>query len=210
MTQLDTNSTTVPAAGTTRGGRGLDPRPAFAAAIALARDTIAKVRPDQFTAPTPCHDFDTRALIGHMLFALRRTSAVAAGDAMEGQTPVITGVPDDGWLPLWDDAARRALAAFADDTMLDHLLVLPWTTLPGRAVVCIYTSELTVHTWDLANATGQHPAFDDDVVQLAFDTMHTALPAEPRGGDIPFAPPVAVDLGAPLINQLIGWVGRRP
>ena len=42
-----------------------------------------------------------------------------------------------------------------------------------------YFSELTVHTWDLAAATGQHPHWDDTVVTAALEARQI-LPAENR------------------------------
>ena len=71
-------------------------------------------------------------------------------------------------------------------------------------------SEITTHTWDLACATGQRPAFDDGVVGLSLATMQIALPPEMRGGEVPFAAPVPVADDAPAIDRLVAWVGRRP
>src|SRR4051794_5368167 len=56
-----------------------DPRPAFAGAVALAVDTAAAVRPDQLDRPTPCPEYDVRALLGHLLSVLRRVAAVGRG-----------------------------------------------------------------------------------------------------------------------------------
>ena len=36
------------------------------------------------------------------------------------------------------------------------------------------------------------------------------VPAEPRGGHIPFGPVVAVPTDAPAYDQLAGWMGRQP
>jgi hypothetical protein len=40
--------------------------------------------------------------------------------------------------------------------------------------------------------------------------MHRAVPAEPRGGQVPFGPVVEVHEDAPDIDKLVGWYGRRP
>ena len=44
---------------------------------------------------------------------------------------------------------------WADDALLDLTVELPWATLSGTEVLASYTGELTLHTWDLATATGQ-------------------------------------------------------
>ena len=52
-------------------------------------------------------------------------------------------------------AAHDVQSAWADAAKLDQPMVLPWVTAPGSAMLAMYTAELTVHTWDLAVATGQ-------------------------------------------------------
>jgi uncharacterized protein (TIGR03086 family) len=117
-------------------------------------------------------------------------------------------------------------AAWTDAAALDRTVVLPWATMTGAGALASYTSELTVHTWDLARATGQHPAWDDQVVGVAFGAISRGLPAdgrlamfeayaskmpaELRPTSPPFAEAVEVPAGAPAIDQLVGWTGRQP
>lgn len=67
-----------------------------------------------------------------------------------------------------------------------------------------------LHTWDLAKATGQSPAWDDDVLAAPLAAMQRAVPREPRGGQVPFGPVVDVPEDAPAIDRLVGWYGRKP
>ena len=102
---------------------------------------------------------------------------------------------------------------------------LPWGNFAGRDVLAIYTNELTVHTWDLARATGQQPEWDEQVLQVSWDAIRFQLPDPVRGpmwaqarqylpeGEVwedPFADAVAMPEDAPLIERLVGWNGRRP
>ena len=114
--------------------------------------------------------------------------------------------------------------AWTDDATLTRMVHLPWTQAPGAAILAGYTNEATVHAWDLARATGQSPTWDDRVVGFAFDGIRQSLPAENRvamftkmraenpamGSDAPFAEVVTVPAGAPLIDQLVAYNGRRP
>jgi hypothetical protein len=86
-----------------------------------------------------------------------------------------------------------------------------------------YFSELTVHTWDLATATGQQPDWDDTVVAAALGAR-PIIPAENRralfeqisnemGLDevaVPFAEAVPIPDDAPAIDRLVAWNGRDP
>jgi hypothetical protein len=84
-------------------------------------------------------------------------------------------------------------------------------------------SELSVHTWGLATATGQQPDWDDTVVTAAL-AAREFLPAENRRTlfeeisaemdlddvAIPFAEAVPVPDNAPAIERLVAWNGRDP
>jgi uncharacterized protein (TIGR03086 family) len=187
-----------------------DPRPAFATAVGTAVDAMSAVRPDQLTGPTPCTEFDVRALLGHLLSVLRRVAAVGRGEPPFSVPQVSTGVPDDGWGAAARAAADDVLAVWADDALLDRELTLPYGTHRGVVALATYTGELSSHTWDLAAATGQSPDWDDDALTVALAGSRHVLPAEGRGGPVPFAPAVPVPADAPLIEQLVGWQGRDP
>lgn len=139
---------------------------------------------------------------------------------------LVEAVADDGWADAWRAAAHEVQAAWSDDGSLSRIVRLPWAELPGGPTLAMYTSEVTTHTWDLATATGQQPAWDDDVVGVALAAARRGLPAENRAeilqevldkvplehrsAEPPFAEAVAVAPGAPLIDQLVAWNGRRP
>src|SRR4051794_40745996 len=45
----------------------IDPRPVYARATEQAAALIRTVRPEQLDGPTPCTEFDVRALLGHVV-----------------------------------------------------------------------------------------------------------------------------------------------
>jgi uncharacterized protein (TIGR03086 family) len=202
---------TVPDTRPTRpGALPTDPRPAFATAVGLAVDAMSAVSPDQFSDPTPCTEFDVRALLGHLLSVLRRVAAVGRGEPPFSVPQVSTDVPDDGWGAAARAAADDVLAVWTDDALLDRELTLPYGTHRGAVALATYTGELSTHTWDLAAATGQSPTWDDDALAVGLVGTHHILPAEGRGGRIPFAPVVPVPDDASPIDRLVAWQGRDP
>lgn len=214
---------TTPTSTTTdhRTDRPSDPRPLLDRAIGTAGVVIAGVRPDQLADPTPCEDMDVRVLLGHLIGVVDRIAALGHGEDPSGVTE--TPVPDDGWAAAWTDAGRRAAEAWSDDAVLERPMALPWLQGSGAEVLTSYLSELTVHTWDLATATGQQPDWEDAVVVAALSANHI-LPAEDRralyaeisaamGLDevaVPFAEAVPVPDDAPAIDRLVAWNGRDP
>jgi uncharacterized protein (TIGR03086 family) len=87
---------------------------------------------------------------------------------------------------------------------------LPFGTLPGAAALASYTGEVLTHTWDLAVATGQTPAWDDEVLTVGLAAIRGKLPTADRPPQVPFADAVPVPADAPLIDRLVGWQGRDP
>jgi len=198
-----------------------DPRPILDRAIATGGSVIARVRPDQLTAPTPCTEMDVRSMLGHLVAVLDRIAAVGQGGDHFAVTE--TPAPDDGWSDAWTTSARRAADAWRNDAVLEQPMALPWIQGNGAEILVSYFSELTVHTWDLGTATGQQPDWDDTVVTAAL-AAGDFLPAENRralfeeistamGLDdvaIPFAEQVPIPDDAPAIDRLVAWNGRDP
>ena len=200
-----------------------DPRLAFAKAVALGTAVIGRVSPQQLVNPTPCPEYDVRALLGHLVTVLRRVAALGRGDDPFGPQ-VAAAVERDAFQQAWMAAADDVDDAWADDSLLQRTVRLPWKEDTGAAIPASYVNEVTVHTWDLATATGQRPAWDPQVLSLAFDgirfmpgqnraamfeAMAQRVPALLRGAQ-PFADAVPVSDDAPLIDRLVAWNGRRP
>jgi uncharacterized protein (TIGR03086 family) len=188
-----------------------DPRVIFGKAVALAGAVIGATRSDQLDNRTPCRDFRVRELLGHLVTALEHVAAVGRGHDPYGGPVVVREVPDDGWLRAWIDAAHKARAAWSDDATLAQIVRLPWAEQSGAATLAGYVNEVSVHTWDLATATGRRPEWNSRVLEVALDAIRQVLPAEGRGDmGAPFADPVEVPVDAPLIDRLVAWNGRRP
>lgn len=211
-----TTSTSSPAALPT------DPRPVIERAVATAGAVISGVRPDQLTNPTPCTEMDVRTMLTHLVAVLDRVAALG-----NGQDPFAVPVPvvgDDRWIDAWRESGKRATEAWSDDNVLRQPMALPWIQGSGADILASYLSEFTVHTWDLAAATGQQPDWDDTVIAAALQMSHRILPTANRralyeqisaamGLDevaVPFADAVAVADEAPAIVRLVAWNGRDP
>lgn len=186
-----------------------DPRQGLLKAIALAGRTVAAVRPEQLDGPTPCTEFTVRRLAGHLVAVLRRIALAGRGGDVASLPTVVDDLADTAWQEAWDAAVREVEAAWADPAILGRTLALPFGNVPGAAAAAIWTSEFTVHTWDVATATGQLPDWDPEIVEIAYAAMTRGLPAGPRDG-APFDAPVDVDADAPAIDRLVAWCGRKP
>lgn len=187
----------------------MDPRPLYRTALDWTTGLAAAVTEDQMSLPTPCAEFDVRALIGHLVGTVRRGHAAAAGlDVMA----VNVDLPDLAD-PAGDFAAgaKAAVDAWAaDDSLLDAMITVPWGTVPGRGVLIGYLNETLVHGWDLAAATGQDWEADPDVVDVVAQIFPQFLRADIRDADdVPFGRVVEPRPGAGPTERLANWSGRR-
>jgi uncharacterized protein (TIGR03086 family) len=189
-----------------------DPRPLHRRAIAQTETVVVAVTPDQLTLPTPCAEYDVRALLSHIIGGLTRAALVGEGDPDALARPaVVDGVPDDGWPDAYRETAARATAAWADDAKLDALVEVPWGKVPGRFAIAGYIQEILAHGWDLAQATGQPTEGDPELALWALTTAKRILPPDIRGNDgVPFGPVVGVPPDATPYTQLAAWLGRHP
>jgi uncharacterized protein (TIGR03086 family) len=109
------------------------------------------VQPGQWERPTPCSEWDARAIVEHVIgfhdFLLLRPMGVRANRPRTDPTA------------RWDATRTAVFAALDPPGALDQA-----TDLPGggqstpRTMLAALTTDVLVHTWDLARATDQSPA----------------------------------------------------
>jgi uncharacterized protein (TIGR03086 family) len=185
-----------------------DPRPHYRTALTWVRTLADGVPADRLADPTPCTEWDVRGLLGHLVATVDRVRVIGEGGDPQTVPRVVEGIADDGWTDALDAAEDKMAAVWADDAVLDELVTVPWGRVPGRAAVWGYIREALVHGWDLAVATGQSPEADPVTAEAALAETKRVMPAEPRGGPIPFAAPVAPRPEAGPTEQLANWCGH--
>ncbi len=187
-----------------------DPRPAYLAALDWVAGLARAVPADRMADPTPCDDFDVRTLLAHLVTTLRRPAALAAGTDPMAAPLVSDDVLDDPVSAYVDEAAAlQAVWSGPDgEALLDRVARLPFGEVPARAALAAFLNETLVHGWDLAVATGQDPEADPELATTALATAHAYLPAERRGGPVPFGPVVEHRPEAGPTERLANWSGR--
>jgi uncharacterized protein (TIGR03086 family) len=187
-----------------------DPRQLFTQAMDQTARQIAALHPNELNNRTPCADYDVRALLGHVIAVLHKLIRVGTGGDARGIPDVVDGVADDCWASTFAQARAEVERVWADDTILDHMVTLPWATLPGRVVLDAYTHEFTAHSWDLAHATGRLADLEPDLAVQALEAFVTFAPPEERSDQGPFGPVLSVPNDADAYTQLAAYLGRQP
>jgi len=175
-------------------------------AAAAASKVVAGVRPDQLDGPTPCADFDVRALGNHMTgFLPYGANAVRRGPEMEGEAPDFT---QSDWAATYEGLAHDLVAAWGEDGAMEGELEFGSGPMPAERAAAITLMELTVHAWDLAKATGQTHTLDPATEAMAAGVTAQAGPNGREGGF--FGPEVAVSDDASDWERALGQAGRDP
>ncbi|QWF83350.1 TIGR03086 family metal-binding protein [Amycolatopsis sp. CA-230715] len=183
-----------------------DPRPLYDRALTWVRSLAAEL-PTDLTGPTPCPEFDVRSLLGHLVATVDRARVIGEGGDVFSCPFVVTGVDD--WAGALATAVEKMQAVWQDDAVLDREVTVPWGKVPGRAALWGYLNEALVHGWDLAVAIGADEETDPELAEAALTVAEQFIPAERRGGEIPFAPVVVPRQGAGPTERLANWSGHR-
>jgi uncharacterized protein (TIGR03086 family) len=156
-------------------------------------------------APAPVQGWRARDVVRHLTEWL--PALLAGGAGIELSTGVrVDQDPAAAWL-----AHAAAVQALLDDPgTADRLLQNPHLgQLPvDQAIDRFYTTDVFMHTWDLARATGQDDRLDP---QLCADLLAQMEPIDEllrSSGEYGARVPVPPDAGPQ--DHLIGFIGRDP
>ncbi|MFF8769000.1 TIGR03086 family metal-binding protein [Kitasatospora sp. NPDC015120] len=185
-----------------------DPRPLYLLALDQLEKLIAEAGPESLDRPTPCTEYDLRALLDHVVGGVHRLAYTGEGGRAEDVAAATGGVPNDGWPAALGRARARVTAAWAQDAKLERPASVPWGEVSGREAVGGYVLETVVHAWDIARALGTDRPLDERLGEAALAIALAVLPAEPRGGGFPFAPVRPAPAGADACTRLAAYCGR--
>ncbi len=168
---------------------------------------IAGVRREDLQQPTPCRDWNVRALVAHIVAGIWYFKALAAGEPVEELMRGLSDLVGDDPFASYDAAARAGVAAWRGPGALDRSYRLPLGPRPGREALAIHQADVLVHGWDLAEATHQDAAIDPELARFALDTERWFVQPEMRGPGRAYAAALA-EQGDTDQERLLAFVGR--
>ncbi len=155
---------------------------------------------DAWAAPTPCTDWTARDVVEHIIgfhdFLLLRPLGVRAQRPREDPAA------------RWDATSVALFTALDADDVLDRATELPGggTSTP-RTMLDALTTDVLVHTWDLARATGQPAALDDELCERAYAAAIAGTFTRAEGM---IGPEFVIAPDAPITDKLVAFYGRDP
>jgi len=185
----------------------MDENTLLAGILTKTGDIIAGVGDDQWELPTPCTEYDVRALTDHIIGWIQVFEAGCHGRMFEGDASAYRFGAD----PAEEfRTSARSLSAGWEEYGLDRQVRVMSGEMPGEMVFNMTVMEYLVHGWDLAMATGQEIPFTEEESGDTLARAQRTLPPEYRGANMAFGEIVTVDPDATATTRLAAFLGRHP
>ncbi|MFF7989543.1 TIGR03086 family metal-binding protein [Kitasatospora xanthocidica] len=176
-------------------------------ALAAFGERVRLITPDQWDSPTPCSDWTVRDLVNHLVGEQLWVPELLMGATVSEVGGRFDGdVLGDDPLAAWTDAAEAARQAWAVPGATELTVHLSFGDVTGQYYLDQLTTDLVIHTWDLAEGTGR-------LTRLPAELVDFALGEITGYGDLSasglFDPPLPVTDDAAPQTRLLALTGRR-
>ncbi|WP_283136035.1 TIGR03086 family metal-binding protein [Rhizohabitans arisaemae] len=166
-------------------------------AITRTSAVVREVRDDQLGLPTPCADYDVRALLGHMSRAAATFDALARKEEAPAK---------DSDHTAFESRAAGMLAAWSNPEAFEGSS--PDMGLPMTVVFHMGLSDVVIHGWDLARSIGQDYEVDAETAETMAAFADRMAPQGRQMGI--FGEEVAVSDDASAFERALALSGRDP
>lgn len=185
----------------------MDPKTQATTAVEMLTPLVEGTRADQLDIQTPCSEWKVRDLLNHVIGGGHMFASGLRGEAFEGGAGAADLVGDDH-RAAFKTSIDGFSAALAGTDDLDKPVSLPFGTLPAVAALQLAAGDLLVHSWDLAQATGQSFDPPTDFVEASYGFFRVAVTDDLRAAGL-FGPAYEVADDAAALTKLLAHSGRR-
>ncbi|GLY89593.1 TIGR03086 family metal-binding protein [Actinoallomurus iriomotensis] len=184
-------------------------RPLMVRAVEASNAVVRGIGPDMMDRATPCPEFDVRALLGHLSGWMTEPARAAALKRPNTGAPDEDFAPEPGWAERLTERTRATAEAWSEPAAWEGTASLSGEMeMPAGTIGGLVFAEFLLHGWDLAMATGQEFAPDDDLAEALFDQVSSMADMGRRYGA--FGPEVPVPASASPVERALGLAGRDP
>lgn len=165
---------------------------------------------DRLTASTPCEKLPVDGLVAHIGGLALAFTAAARKDfgPLTDTPPTFDGALDPDWRTAYPQHLAELAAAFGDPAAWQGMSRAGGVDFPGEVAGLVALTEVVVHGWDLALATGQPYGIDPATADAVLPHVAQFAAEEPVEGLFGCAVPVADD--APALDRIVAMTGRDP
>ncbi len=169
---------------------------------------LGGIQQSQMTGATPCAEWNVQQLIKHnLLVAEFLLNSLTGGEA--GNPFAVDGdLPEEGARDAFLAVTNKALEAIKGPGMLEKAIATPFGEMPAGNFLMFPFSDILIHKWDLATATGQDAAMDSSMADACFHTLVGMVEGARESGV--FGAQVTIPIDASDRDKLLGLTGRTP
>ena len=171
---------------------------------------LPAVTEQDWPRPTPCTEWDVRALVDHVIGGCKRYAMLLHGASAEETNALRTVDHIGADAPASFRAASDEMtAAFHEPGALERTVHHPAGDRPGLVLAGMRVIDFALHGWDLARAIGADDTLDPELVEWCWAVLSGMSGELSQGGF--FQPPTGeLPEDAPLQDRLLHLTGRTP
>jgi uncharacterized protein (TIGR03086 family) len=179
----------------------------FGRSVGSFGDRVHAISDDQWTAATPCSEWDVRALVGHLVTEVAWVGPLVGGKSVADVGDELSGeLTGDDPKASWDRYSGEAAAAVAEDGAMERTVRLTSRELSAGDYTFEVFIDLLIHGWDLARAIGAPEVLDPESVDVVYEKVKPNEQALKASGV--FGPEVTVPPDADAQTRLLAIFGR--
>jgi uncharacterized protein (TIGR03086 family) len=173
-------------------------------------DVLANVTEEELAAPTPCEDMRVSALVQHIGGLALAFTAAARKDfgPLTDTPPTVPGELEEDWRTSFPERLAELARAWNDPAAWEGMTRAGGIDFPAEVGGIVALTEVVIHGWDVARATGQAYDSDPSSVQAILPSVEQTAAEGPVEGLFGPALPIADD--APAFDRVIALSGRDP
>ena len=174
-------------------------------AVATFDSSMQAVGSDDWSKPTPCTEWDVRALVAHVVDEDLWVPPLLDGKTIEEVGDAFADPLGDDPIASWDKAKREGIGA-SRGVDLEATVHVSFGDITADEYLKQVATDHVIHAWDLARAVGASVDFDDDAVETAYLYLEPNAELWRQAGA--FGPAVPAPDGADRLTELVALTGR--
>jgi uncharacterized protein (TIGR03086 family) len=173
-------------------------------------DVLTNVSDDQLSAATPCEQMRLSELVQHIGGLSLAFAAAARKDfgPLTDTPPDMAVELDADWRTNFPQRLAELASAWNDPAAWEGMSRAGGVDFPAEVGGLIALTEVVIHGWDVARASGQPYDTDPDALEAILPQVTETAAEGPVEGLFGAAVPVADD--APALDRVIALSGRDP
>ena len=133
-------------------------------------DTIARGVPsDRWLSQSPCAEWKAIDVAGHVIGGQHMVRVWATGASQPANRPSLRELASDDPVAAWTSAKEASLAALTPEALDRVIRTQNFGEVRLGAFIQTFILDVIVHTWDLAQASGQQVVLPPDLVHACFE-----------------------------------------